>query len=143
MNIEHYFAAITDPRDQSKISHLLTDIIGLSLIATIAGSEGYDDIEEFGIARESWLRKYLQLPNGIPSHDTIERVFEVINPKEFNTCFVLWVQECFSLSDEQLLHIDGKSNRRSGDSLEWKKNVAHGKCICRRKPSFAFAICSG
>jgi predicted transposase YbfD/YdcC len=121
MNIEKYFSGISDPRDQSKVLHLLTDIIGLSLIATIAGCEGYNDIEEFGIVRESWLRKYLHLPNGIPSHDTIERVFEVINPIEFNKCMVLWVQECFSLSDEQLLHIDGKSNRRSGDSWSGKK----------------------
>lgn len=121
MNIEKYFSAINDPRDQSKISHLLTDIIGLSLIATIAGCEGYEDIEEFGIAREIWLHKYLKLPNGIPSHDTIERVFEAINPKEFNNCFVLWVQECFLLTEEQLLHIDGKSNRRSGNSWTGKK----------------------
>lgn len=121
MQIEKYFSAINDPRDPSKILHLLSDIIGLSLIATIAGCEGYDDIEEFGIAREEWLRKHLRLPNGIPSHDTIERVFESISPKEFNACFGLWVQECFSLKDEQLLHIDGKSNRRSFDTWRGKK----------------------
>lgn len=121
MNIEKHFSAITDPRDQSKISHLLTDIIGLSLIATIAGCEGYEDIEEFGIAREIWLRKYLKLPNGIPSHDTIERLYEAINPKEFSLCFIAWVQETFSLIGEQLLHIDGKSNRRSADSASGKK----------------------
>jgi len=121
MNIEKYFSAINDPRDQSKISHLLTDIIGLSLIATIAGSEGYEDIEEFGIAREEWLRKYLKLPNGIPSHDTIERMFEAINPKEFNLCFISWVRETFNIATEKLVHIDGKSNRRSGDSLSGKK----------------------
>lgn len=122
MNIEKYFSDVKDPRDQTKISHLLTDIIGLSLIATIAGSEGYDDIEEFGIAREQWLRKYLRLPNGIPSHDTIERVFESINPLEFNACFIRWVREAFNLPDsEGLIHIDGKSNRRSGDTYSGKK----------------------
>ena len=122
MTIEKYFSDVKDPRDQTKISHLLTDIIGLALIATIAGSEGYDDIEEFGIAREQWLRKYLKLANGIPSHDTIERVFESINPLEFNACFMLWVREVFNRPDsEVLLHIDGKSNKRSGDAHRGKR----------------------
>jgi len=84
----------------------ITDIIWLSLIATLTGREGYEDIEEFGIAREAWLRKYLHLPNGIPSHDTIERVFESINPLEFNACFMVWVREVFNLPQaEGLIHI--------------------------------------
>ena len=133
MEIEKYFSGINDPRDQEKISHLLTDVIGLSLIATLAGSEGYEDIEEFGIAREQWLRKYLQLPNGVPSHDTIKRVFESINPLEFNACFMVWVREIFNLpQSEELIHIDGKSNRRSADAFRGKKmlhtvNVFAGK----------------
>ena len=121
MEIEKYFAAVKDPRDPEKISHLLTDIIGLSLIATIAGSEGYEDIEEFGETRQAWLSKYLKLPNGIPSHDTIRRVFEAISPLEFNACFMHWVKEVFNVESEELLHIDGKSNRRSADSLSGKK----------------------
>ena len=78
MNIASTFSSITDPRDTRKISHLLTDIIGLTLIAVIACCETYNDIEELGKAKENWLRKYLQLPHGIPSHDTIERLFEAI-----------------------------------------------------------------
>ena len=121
MNIAYYFKTITDPRDIRKISHLLTDIIGLSLIAVIAGCESYDDIEEFGKEKENWLRKYLQLPYGIPSHDTIERLFESINPSEFNSCFSSWVMETFNYRDEIFLHIDGKSNRRSYDTFTEKK----------------------
>jgi predicted transposase YbfD/YdcC len=122
MDIEKYFSAVTDPRDQSKIWHLLTDIIGLSLIGTLAGCEGYEDIEEFGIAREQWIKKYLQLPHGIPSHDTIERVFESMNPLEFNACFMHWVKDIFNRPDsEVLLHIDGKSNKRSADGYKGKK----------------------
>lgn len=121
MDFNKHFSAISDPRDTRKIAHLLTDIIGLAIIATIAGCEGYEDIEDFGREKEDWLRKYLQLPYGIPSHDTIQRLFEAINPKEFNLCFSEWVQEIFSLSEEQLLHIDGKSNRRSGDKYKGKK----------------------
>lgn len=133
MEIEKYFWAVNDPRDQSKISHLLTDIIGISLIGALAGCEGYEDIEEFGEARQGWLRKYLKLPNGIPSHDTIRRVFEAINPLEFNACFMRWVREIFHVPDsEDLLHIDGKSNRRSADESKGKKmlhaiNVFSGK----------------
>lgn len=121
MDFQKYFSPITDPRDIRKIDHLLTDIIGLALIGTIAGCEGYEDIEDFGHEKKEWLSKYLQLPCGIPSHDTIERLFASINPKEFNSCFIVWVQETFGLSDEQLLHIDGKANRRSMDTYKGKK----------------------
>jgi len=91
MTIAPYFNSLTDHQDVRKISHLLTDIIGLSLIAVIAGCESYDDIEEFGKLKIDWLRNYLNLSNGIPSHDTIERTFEGLNPKEFNACFSEWV----------------------------------------------------
>jgi predicted transposase YbfD/YdcC len=121
MNFRKHFAAMTDPRDTRKITHLLTDIIGLTLIGVIAGCEGYEDIGEFGKARHEWLKQYLQLPQGIPSHDTIERLFECMNPDEFQMCFSLWVQEIFGLSDEQFLHVDGKSNRRSGNKYKGKK----------------------
>jgi len=121
MDFKKHFSSVTDPRVVGRISHLLSDIIGLSIIAVMAGCEGYDDIEDFGKEKEAWLRKYLELPNGIPSHDTIERLFETINPKEFSLCFSSWVQETFNLSDEQWLHIDGKSNRRSGDTFKGKK----------------------
>lgn len=115
MDFKKHFISITDPRDRRKITHQLSDIIGLSIIGVIGGCDGYEDIEEFGKARQEWLQRYLELPGGIPSHDTIERLFEAIKPGEFEKCFSLWVQETFNLSDEQLLHIDGKSNRRSGD----------------------------
>jgi predicted transposase YbfD/YdcC len=121
MTFEKRFSVMTDPRDTRKITHLLSDIIGLTIIGVIAGCEGYEDIEEFGKTKHDWLKQYLKLPEGIPSHDTIERLFESINPIEFQCCFSLWVQETFSISDEQFLHIDGKSNRRSADKYRGKK----------------------
>jgi len=121
MNFKKHFSGVTDPRVIGRTQHLLSDIIGLSVIATIAGCEGYDDIEDFGKEKEGWLRTYLELPNGIPSHDTIERLFESIYPKEFNLCFSSWVQETFDINDEQFIHIDGKSNRRSGDKYSGQK----------------------
>src|SRR5580698_6835156 len=101
MDFKKRFSPMTDPRDIRKISHLLTDIVGLTIIGVIAGCEGYEDIEEFGKTKHEWLKQYLQLPEGIPSHDTIERLFESINPDEFQFCFSLWVQETFGLSDER------------------------------------------
>lgn len=118
--IEH-FSGIRDYRDQSKISHLLTDIIGLCLLGTIADCDSYQDIEDFGKHNEHWLRNYLQLPNGIASHDTMERMFIHINPIEFNSCFINWVQASFKFTDAQLLHLDGKSNRSSIDTYSGKK----------------------
>jgi predicted transposase YbfD/YdcC len=138
MNIEAHFSKLTDPRDQSKIHHLLTDIIGLSLIACIAGCESYDDIEYFGTTKEEWLRSYLELPNGIPSHDTIERVYEALNPAEFQACFSSWVKETFSISDEVFLHIDGKSNRRSDDSYTGKK-MLHSVSVFAGKNKLSLA----
>lgn len=138
MNIEAHFSKLTDPRDPRKILHLLTDIIGLSLIACIAGCESYDDIEYFGTTKEKWLRGYLKLPNGIPSHDTIERVYEALNPKEFRSCFNSWVQDTFSISDEFFLHLDGKSNRRSGDSYTGKK-MLHSVSVFAGKNKLSLA----
>jgi predicted transposase YbfD/YdcC len=121
MDFVKHFSGITDYRDQSKISHLLTDIVGLCLLGTIADCDSYQDIEDFGKHNELWLRKYLQLPNGIPSHDTMERMFIHINPVEFNSCFINWVQSSFKFSATQLLHLDGKSNRSIMDSYRGKK----------------------
>jgi predicted transposase YbfD/YdcC len=138
MNIASAFSSITDPRDTRKISHLLTDIIGLTLIASIACCETYDDVEDFGKAKENWLRKYLQLPNGIPSHDTIERLFEAMNPKEFNVCFNAWVRETFDHTGNDLLHIDGKSNRRSFDTFTGKK-MLHSVSVFSSKNGLSLA----
>lgn len=121
MEFEKYFSSVDDPRDIRKINHLLTDIIGLSIIGVIAGCENYDDIEEFGKEKVEWLKQYLYLHNGIPSHDTIQRVFESINPKEFSKCFMEWTFDKFDLESEDLYHIDGKSNRRSMDSFRNQK----------------------
>ena len=121
MDFNKHFGSISDPRDVRRIHHQMSDIIGLSILGTISGCEGYEDIEEFGKTRETWLRQYLGLPGGIPSHDTIERLFESMNPREFSLCFTLWVKDTFELQGDQFLHIDGKSNRRSGDTESGKK----------------------
>jgi len=140
---EQYFSKLTDSRQQGKVKHLLTDIIGLSLLAVISGAESYQDIEDYGWNKDDWLKKYLALSHGIPSHDTIERVMEAINPKEFSIYFTHWVKDIFHLHEDFLLHIDGKSNRRSYDSFKGEKMLhalnayagEHHLCIAQMKVS--------
>ena len=138
MNIEKHFQGIKDTRDVRKIMHPLTDIIGLAVIAAVCGCDGYRDIEEFGKSKEEWLGQFLKLPNGIPSEDTISRVLGGINPKEFNICFEHWVRETFDYKDEKLLHIDGKSNRRSFDSYRGKK-MLHSVSVFASKNRLSLA----
>ena len=91
ISLEEIFGKIQDPRiDRTKL-HKLIDIIILAICAVICGAEGWEEIEEFGKEKQEWLGNILELPNGIPSHDTISRVFSKINPEEFEKGFFDWV----------------------------------------------------
>jgi hypothetical protein len=85
------FGGLTDPRLERTRLHSLRDIIILSILAVICGADGFVQIEDFGRAKEEWLRKVLDLPNGIPSHDTVGRVFSLLDPEAFAACFMAWV----------------------------------------------------
>lgn len=89
---QEYFTEVKDPRAERTRWHLLTDIITISIMFVIAGAQGWEDIEEYGLNKKEWLETFLELPEGIPSPDTFRRVFEKINPKEFEQCFRQWVQ---------------------------------------------------
>jgi len=110
--IEH-FNDLVDPRIKDRCDHKLIDIIFIAVCAVISGADGCTDMEEFGIAKETWLRQFLELPNGIPSHDTFNRVLARLDPKEFQRCFLNWVQALAQISDGELVAIDGKVLRRS------------------------------
>ncbi len=77
-----------DPRIDRSKEHLLIDIIAISILAVISGADGWTAIETYGKAKEQWLRTFLELPNAIPSHDTISRVFQRLNPEEFGNCSI-------------------------------------------------------
>ncbi len=112
--IEH-FRDMPDPREDNR-RHLLLDIIVIVICASICGAEKWDDIEAFGKAKESWFRRFLTLPHGIPSHDTIARVFSKLSPEHLNERFYSWVSAVKPQSDEQeIVNIDGKTLRRSHD----------------------------
>ncbi|MEA4811789.1 MAG: ISAs1 family transposase [Anaerolineaceae bacterium] len=106
------FSKLEDPRLDRTKQHKLLDIILMTICAVLCGAEGWVDVEEFGLVREAWLRSFLELPNGIPSHDTIGRVFRMLNGKAFERCFVSWVQTLAGLTGKTIA-IDGKQIRGS------------------------------
>lgn len=115
------FEAITDPRIDRTKRHTLSDILMLTLIATLCGADNCVLIEEFGKSNRTWLNQYLSLLNGIPSHDTIGRVFAALNPKEFERFFIKWVSAVSSLTEGELINIDGKTLRGSHDKYQGKE----------------------
>ena len=115
LTLAHHFAELTDPRiDRSKL-HELLDIVAIAICAVVAGAESWDDIEDFGHAKHAWLGTFLDLPNGIPSHDTFRRVFERLDPDEFQRCFLGWIEAVHEATERQVIAIDGKTLRRSFD----------------------------
>jgi predicted transposase YbfD/YdcC len=111
--LKEHFSAIDDPRAQHRIEHLLLDIVLITICAVICGADNWVEIENYGIAKQEWLNTFLELPNGIPSHDTLERTFARLRPQQVQQCFLNWVQAVFNISDGQLINIDGKTLRGS------------------------------
>lgn len=109
-----YFAEMPDSRrDNENKRHELIDIIAIAILATICGAEHFTEMEQWGEANEDWLRTFLELPNGIPSHDTFGDVFARLDPAEFNKCFISWVEAIRTATDGEVIAIDGKTLRRS------------------------------
>lgn len=111
-----HFQNIADPRKKYLIRHKLTDIIMIAICAVISGAEGWNDIEEFGQIKKKWLSNFLELRNGIPSHDTFRIVFSLLDPEEFRKSFFSWVKEVADIIEEEVVAIDGKTIRRSYQS---------------------------
>ena len=86
-----HFERFPDHRINRNKKHRLSDILILSILAVICGAESWDSIESFGKTKLSFLRSFLKLPNGIPSYDTINRVFSSIRPKYFESALIVWV----------------------------------------------------
>lgn len=110
------FSALSDPRQQHKVDHKLSDMIAIALCATICGVDTWADVERFARMKENWFRRFLDLENGIPSHDTFGRVFALLDTEEFYVCIQQWVESLSLCLQGQGVHIDGKTIRRSFDS---------------------------
>lgn len=120
--IQKHFGNLSDPRAANSI-HNLIDIISISICAVICGAKTYDQIEVYGNENYKWLNEFLELPKGIPSHDTFGRVFSYIDPRAFQNCFMEWVAEVSRLLSGEIVAIDGKTIRRSYDKASEKKAI--------------------
>ena len=109
-----HFGQLADPRLDRKKRHLLLDIVAITVCGVICGADGWTEIALFGKSKEPWLRTFLELPNGIPSHDTFGRVFSLLDPLAFQQCFISWVRAIHD-SVQGVVAIDGKTARRSHD----------------------------
>lgn len=114
-SILRHFRKLPDPRRAHRRRHLLLDIIAIALCAVIAGAQDWQEIVVFGHKRHAWLRRFLQLPNGIPSHDTFERVFDRLDPQVFQACFRAWIESLQHALSIKHVAIDGKTLRGSGN----------------------------
>ena len=114
--ITEYFGEIEEPRREYSIQHKLIDIITISICAVISGADKWEEIEDYGHEKKEWLETILELPNGIPSHDTISRVFQLIDPRQFEKGFQKWISSITKLKKGEIVAIDGKTQRRSFDN---------------------------
>ena len=108
------FAGLADPRETRRCDHRLTDILAIAVCAVIACAESWEDIELYGRSKRAWLETFLELPNGIPSHDTFRRVFMLLDPEAFEACFAAWAQSLAVGLEREVVAVDGKTVRRSG-----------------------------
>lgn len=109
LSLVHYFSLVSDPRVQGRCEHLLIDILVISICAILCGARTCTDFEDFAHSKEDWLRRYLTLPGGIPSHDTFRRVLSIIDPVQMENCFFEWTNAMVEKKKNRTLSVDGKS----------------------------------
>jgi predicted transposase YbfD/YdcC len=119
-----FFSAMPDSRGVNRI-HKLGDMIVIAVMAVICGADGWEQVSLFGQSKQKWLSTFLQLPGGIPSHDTFGRVFSLLDPDAFERCFLSWMSALVELSGGRLIAVDGKSIRRSFEHAWDKSGMVH------------------
>ena len=120
--IDH-FGDLQDPRVEYLVRHKLLDIVTIAICAVICGADTWAGMETYGKAKQDWLKTFLELPYGIPSHDTFNDVLAQINPEQFQNAFMSWIQAIYEVSKGQIIAIDGKKLRRSHDSSSGKDAI--------------------
>ncbi|MEJ6486247.1 ISAs1 family transposase [Nostoc punctiforme UO1] len=116
ITIADHFAQMSDPRiDRTKL-HKLIDILTIAICAVICGADSWVAIELYGCTKYEWLKTFLELPNGIPSHDTFARVFAQLNPQQFQECFLNWIKTIHNKTAGEVVAIDGKTLCGSHDT---------------------------
>ncbi len=117
------FAELKDPRVNRTQKHSLGDILALALCAIICGADAWTQVAKFGRCKRKWFQTFLELPHGIPSHDTFGRVFAALDPTAFEACFMKWIAELATATAGRLIAIDGKTIRRSLDAANGKAAI--------------------
>ena len=136
-----HFSVLEDPRCAGKVLHRLIDILVIAVCAVVAGAESWEDIELYGKEKRDWLATFLELQNGIASHDTFRRLFMILNPDAIEHCFLEWVASFSSVEQREVVAVDGKTLRRSFDASKEQKpfhllsafSTRHGITIGQRK----------
>ena len=118
-----YFSNLEDPRIERTKQHLLVDIVAIAILAVLSGYDSWVAIETYAQAKQELLQQFLALPNGIPSHDTIARVFARLDPKAFEQCFHRRVESITQTIGAQVIPIDGKTVRQSFDRNQGQKAI--------------------
>ena len=113
MSVLSYFSGMKDPRVERTKRHVLDDIVFISIAAVLSGVESWNEMEQYGTIKKEWLESFLELPNGIPSHDTFNRFFAALDADEFEKCFLSWVKDIRQRTHGEVVSIDGKTVRGS------------------------------
>lgn len=147
-----HFTSLRDKRMERRRKHSLQDILVIAICGFICGVDNWVDMELFGWEKLDWFRTFLELPNGIPSHDTFGRVFSMVAPEAFAHCFTQWVQTVADVTEGKVAAIEGKAVRRSFDKASQKRGVhlvnawvAENRCVlgqaaCEEKSNEITAI---
>jgi predicted transposase YbfD/YdcC len=131
-NLLVHLASLPDPRELRGQRHLLLDVLVIGVLATLCGVDDWEGIEDFALEEEAWLRTFLELPNGIPSHDTFNRIFRMINVGAFNACFLEWVKALRKKVVRDVVAIDGKTLRGSGDDEQSPLHMVSAWSVANR-----------
>ncbi len=126
-----WFDDLDDPRPGHNVMHLLPDMLAIAVLAVICGAEGWVEVATFGRCKRAWLRTFLRLPHGIPSHDTFGRVFGLLDPQQFERCFLNWTAS-LAKDKSRLIAIDGKTLRRSFDRADGREAIHMVSAWCQK-----------
>jgi predicted transposase YbfD/YdcC len=124
ITIADHFSEMEDPRVEWSIQHKLIDIITIAICAVICGADTWVDIEMYGQSKQQWLKQFLELANGIPSHDTFARVFARLDPEQFQQSFLNWIKSISNVTEGEVIAIDGKTLRHSYDNSQEKSAIS-------------------
>ena len=127
VSILDHFADLDDPRVERTRRHKLVDIIAIAICAIICGADSWVHVDLFGRSKLEWFQTFLELPNGVPSHDTFGDVFARLDPEQFQSCFMAWTQAIAELLPGEVVAIDGKTARRFSRLRGWQGSHASGQ----------------